>query len=63
MGIVKFMPLVPLMAQVAETHFDTCNFCKLAHNATFLYQYECIVARAISDHIHVLIYVPIPLVP
>ena len=39
MGIVKFVPLVPLMAQVAETHFDTCNFCKLAHNATFLYQY------------------------
>ena len=58
MGIVKF---VPLIAQVEETHINTCNFCKLAHNATFLYHNN--VARAICDHIHVLIYVYMPLVP
>ena len=33
MAIVKFVPLVPLMVQVAETHINTCKFCKL------LYQY------------------------
>ena len=26
MATVKFTPLVPLMAQVAETHFDAHNF-------------------------------------
>ena len=26
---------VPLMAQVAETHIDTYNFCKLAYNTKF----------------------------
>ena len=34
-AIVKFMPLVPLMAQVEETQMYTCKFCKLAYNTIF----------------------------
>ena len=38
LAIVKFVPLLPFMAQVAETHMYACKFCKLAYNAIFLYQ-------------------------
>ena len=37
MAIVQYVPFVPLMAQVAETHFYTFTFL-LAYITIFLYQ-------------------------
>ena len=45
MAIIKYVPLLPIMTQVVETHIYTCRFCKLAYNAIFLYQQLIKVAK------------------
>ena len=55
MVIVKFVPHLPLMAQVAEKHMYAYKFCKLAYNTIFFNDNYLELLKEISHHFHVYI--------
>ena len=54
MSIANIVPLVPLMAQVAETHINECTFFANYHIILYFFtSNELKLLGQISDHIYV----------